>query len=619
MRPGRRGSILLLGLALVAGTVAYLRSNASEPTSVEPNAVGDASSGEPDLAAPRPTTLAARPAEPRVPAPSQAPGAKADGTGVRWLDWSGRVLDADGKPVEGACVRPVAWTAQGAGAFTDADGKFTLRVAESESARFVVSREGSADTFVTRADLEAGTPIAIAKGERIAGRVRDRSTGEAIVGIWVYARPQASPTSAHPFVATWSTEGVFTVEVPEPGEYVIEAGSRYVGGAPSAFDAWIPSRVEHVATGAQDVVVALDRGLSIEGEIVDENGARAARPMSVDAIARTQSGDLDYTSRRVVRTADGVLRVPGLVRGRYDLWISPDGAAGDAAGAAVSATIVRDIAAGTQGLVVRLTRGYMLTGRLEDGAGGLVLGAGRVYAYREGEDGRNHAVFGEVAGDGTFRVGPLDDGLRYEVLATNFPGRREARVTGVAPRDRGGVVIVLPAGGTIRGRVETTEGKPVPAGVPVGVVGEGADPRAPGARTFAYTAADGTFVADGLADGAFSLEAGGGASGYLGALVRGVKSGGSELVLRVTAGVELSGTLVDERGDPVATTSLQADDGVRMAAMRPFAQVGGDGRFVLRGLRAGRVRLSARSGTSYVELGEVSAPGADVKVVLRLK
>lgn len=619
MRPGRRRSILLLGLALVAGAVAYIRSNGSDPTSVEPNAVGDAGSGEPDLAAPRPATLAARPAERRSPAPSPAPGATVDGTGVRWLDWSGRVLDADGKPVEGARVRPVAWTAEGAGAVTDADGKFTLRVAEIESARFVVSRAGSADAFVTRADLETGTPISIAKGERIAGRVRDRSTGEAIVGIWVYARPQSSPTSAHPFVATWGADGVFTVEVPEPGEYVIEAGSRYVGGAPSAFDAWIPSRVEHVATGAKDVVVALDRGLAIEGEIVDETGARAARPITVDAVGRTPAGDLDYTTRRMVRTSDGVLSVPGLVRGRYDLWIHPDGAAADAAGAAVAATVVRDIAAGTQGLVVRLTRGFLLTGRLEDGAGNLVTGKGYVYAYREGDVGSGHADIAEVPGDGTFRVGPLDDGLRYEVLATGFAGRREARVRGVAPRDRDGVVIVLPAGGTIRGRVETTEGKPVPAGVPVGVVGEGADPRAPGARTFAYTAADGTFVADGLADGAFSLEAGGGPSGYLGALVRGIKPGGPELVLRVTAGVELSGTLVDDRGDPVATTSLQADDGARMAAMRPFAQVGGDGRFVLRGLRAGQVRLSARTGTSYVELGEVTAPGADVKVVLRLK
>ena len=90
-------------------------------------------------------------------------------------------------------------------------------------------------------------------------------------------------------------------------------------------------------------------------------------------------------------------------------------------------------------------------------------------------------------------------------------------------------------------------------------------------------------------------------------------------MLKVSLGVDLSGTLVSEKGDPVATTSLQADDGARRAAMRPYAQVGSDGKFLLRGLKAGPVRLSARVGEAYVLLGEFVAPGADVKVTYGVK
>jgi hypothetical protein len=160
------------------------------------------------------------------------------------------------------------------------------------------------------------------------------------------------------------------------------------------------------------------------------------------------------------------------------------------------------------------------------------------------------------------------------------------------------------------------DGKPVPAGVPVGLLAEGIDPRSAGARTFAYTQADGTFLADGLPDLAFTAEAGGGRSGYLGTVVTGVKAGTSDLVLRVSVGVELSGTLVDAKGDPVETTSLSADDGARLAAMRPYSQVGADGRFVLRGLRAGPVRLAAMQGTAPVEAGVVEAPATGVRVVV---
>jgi hypothetical protein len=396
-----------------------------------------------------------------------------------------------------------------------------------------------------------------------------------------------------------------------PSSTTDEAGAY--DGTPSGADGYVPALIERVAAGRADVRAARARGLSIVGSVVAAAGDPVARPVSVRVVGRLPSGDADYTRRASVRVVDGVLRVPGLAPGAYDLWVVPEAAPADSAGARVSSTVVRDVAAGTTGLVVRLARGVVLAGRIEDGDGVPVTGPGYVYAYREGEAGKAHPVEGVVPGDGTFRVGPLDETRRYDLLAVAFPGRRESLTTRIEPGDDR-IVLVLQPAGRIAGRVETEDGKPVPASVPVGLLAEGADVRGVGTRVFAYTKPDGTFEADGLAPFAFVVEAGGGRSGYLGDPRSGVATGTTDVVLRVSAGVTLAGTLVDAAGAPVATTSLQADDGARRAAMRPYAQVGLDGRFVLRGLRAGPVRLTLRAGEGWLEAGSVEAPASDVVV-----
>lgn len=528
---------------------------------------------------------------------------------------SGQVLDPEGKPLRGAQVRAVG--ASGAAVVTaaDEDGRFALDPPPGGAVALEVSATGYAETSVPPSAFMPGMKVPLPKGWEISGTVRDAATDAPIVAISLTARPATSPEGSHPSVGTWREDGSFVVTVPEAGAYVLDVGNRYRDGAPEPGDDWIATRVDGVEAGTRGLRVALTRGLSIEGRIVDEAGDPVARAVSIDAVGRTASGDADYTARKFVHVWGGDLRVSGLKPGRYDLWVWPILVPEDAGESPFSATVVRDVEAGTRSLTVRLSRGVVLTGRLEDGAGEAVLGKGWVYAYRTGEMGRSHPAVGDVPGDGTFRVGPVDRSYRYDLLATGFEGRRQGTVTGVLPGDAG-VVVVLAKAGRISGRIETADGKPVPAGVPVGVMGEGADARAAGFRVFGYSTAQGTFAVDGLADFTFSVEAGGGRSGFLGVLVAGVKPGTTDLVLKVSVGVDLSGVLLDDKGDPVATTSLQADDGARMAAMRPYAQVGSDGAFVLRGLRAGRVRLSLRRGGSYVAAGEVDAPATGIKVVV---
>ena len=615
----KRG-VLAIGLLAAIGAIAVLVSSRSigsgdrglaDPTTDTSDAAGDAAAPPPLPAGGGLRRTPDRAAA--TPAPKVEPKHPAGAARV-----VGRIVDPEGRPVAGAIVGLANAGPGDPTAVTDADGRFALDGPPGATA-VVVSKEGFADETVTMEALAAGGRVALRKSWVISGTVREQGTDAPIASVPVMASPATSPGSRTSALAMSGADGAFTLTVPAAGVYVLDVNTNAVFGEPMPGDDFMRARLEAVAAGARDVRVKLERGRAIEGEIVDDAGQRVARPLTIDAVGRNPAGDADYTTRKLVRSNDGVLRVAGLRPGRYDVWIRPDAEAKDADGAAVSATVVRDVAAGTAGLVVRLVRGYMLVGRLVDAEGAAVIATGNVYAYPAGEMAKSHAVSAEVPLDGTFRVGPLDDGLRYDLLATGFAGHREARALSVAPRDAGGVTIILPKGARIRGRIQTVEGKPVPAGVPIGVIMEGAEPREPGTRLFTYSGADSTFVADGLADGPFTVQAGGGRSGYLGAVVKGIKAGADDVVLRVAEGVELSGTLVDEKGEPVATTSLQADDGARLAAMRPFAQVGSDGKFLFRGLRPGRIRLLARIGDASVSAGEVEAPGVNVKATLAPK
>jgi hypothetical protein len=159
-------------------------------------------------------------------------------------------------------------------------------------------------------------------------------------------------------------------------------------------------------------------------------------------------------------------------------------------------------------------------------------------------------------------------------------------------------------------------GKPVPRGVTVGAYATEGSAELPGRRVFASTGEDGRFVLGGLAELAFEVQAGGGLTGYLGEQVSAVKPGTEDLVLRVSAGVQLSGMLVDAQGQPVATTSLGANDGAHRASMHPYAQVGPDGKFTLAGLQPGPVTLYTMRGGVCVSLGQVRAPATDLKVLV---
>jgi hypothetical protein len=150
--------------------------------------------------------------------------------------------------------------------------------------------------------------------------------------------------------------------VPSVGTYVLDVGARHVGADVTTRDEWVPTRVEGIAAGTDGVVVRLSRGSAIDGTLVDDVGDPVARRVKVDAVRRTAAGDPDFTMRKVVFADGGAFRVPGLSPGSYDLWVIPEAAPGDVGGARLSSTVLRAVEAGTRGLVVRLSRGFVLRG-----------------------------------------------------------------------------------------------------------------------------------------------------------------------------------------------------------------------------------------------------------------
>jgi len=404
--------------------------------------------------------------------------------------------------------------------------------------------------------------------------------------------------------------------VPTAGTYALDIGFIGYGDDASTFDEWIPMRVEGVQAGARDLRVSVVRGRTIEGEIVDESGARVTSRMLVSVSSPAEANDSGHWGAKRIDVEGGEFRVPGLVPGRYDVSVVPTLRNDD--GASLCSATIDNVDAGARGLVVRLPRGAMLRGRLVDDAGASVVGAGWVYAYPENRSRVGGLVEGRVEAGGRFRVGPLADGRRYDLSARDFAGHLDGFRSGVSSRDAD-VAIVLARARQIRGRVVGEDGKPVADGVPVRAVCEAGSPATAGGYSLNATRADGTFVLDGLADLVFTVQAGGDPSDYVEVAAPDVKAGTSNLVLRVVTGIRLQGTLVDVRGDPVTEVLLLADDGHSGDEPRTRTMVEPDGTFEIRGLRAGRVRLSLPLATPPVELGTFEAPATGLRVVVPVR
>lgn len=526
-----------------------------------------------------------------------------------------RVVDRDGRDVEARVVLEGIGAEGRFVAVPDAApapvGSGWVSYDRLEEGQYRVAVYAAGFLTIRRPVVPGRTPVLVEleRALLITGRVEDEATGEPVGGLVVSARPAASPWAGTGHVATTLPDGTFRIDALPEGSYVVTV-QRNDGVA----DDWIRKELGVVEAGTEDLVIQVERGYRIAGVLRDPDGLPVTTPLPIEAIRITDHGGLDYAHRVTVHSdEEGRFLFAGLPRGRYDLTFEPPQAGGSQP--SIAATALQGIPAGTTDLVVDLVEGLSIRGRLVDADGETVEVPGTIFVHPMGTvAGSQESVAVPVLG-GTFETPALVYGRSYRILATGFPGYRQGTLTDVRPGSTD-LVIPLEAGGSIRGRVLDEQGRPVPAGVGVLAVGEGSAGEA--ARGVGYTLHGGTFVVEMLGPHTFTLTAGGAASSYVPAgKAQHVEPGTEDVVLRVKRGAEISGRLVDASGNPVGTHLLggfsQGGDGYMQAWTSADAE---EGRFTLKGIREGPVRLSAYLGGRFVQLGTFTAPAKDLVVTV---
>lgn len=209
----------------------------------------------------------------------------------RGEDYSGRVVDLDGKPIEGASVGCDDWTTVGGRGDrrplvrftkTDADGRFTLRALPTEGEFRVSANAGKQGYLSNGFKYSAGgtnpDTITLFKPAVITGVVRDAETDQPITEFqvrpgWYWREGDEFDESSFDGVAkVKNAEGKFSKKIQR-----ISLGG---GGEPPAFAAmivargYLPAMTPKVYLGKpyEPFVIKLKKGTPIAGVVKDEAG-----------------------------------------------------------------------------------------------------------------------------------------------------------------------------------------------------------------------------------------------------------------------------------------------------------------------------------------------------------
>jgi len=282
--------------------------------------------------------------------------------------------------------------------------------------------------------------------------------GKSATNVWVEVH-RAVVDEGHPDVVdeelTMPGGGKFRIDALSPGQYKLIAHS--MGAA--------DSEPLVVAAGTEGVELRLGAELSISGIARFKDG-RPAAGVRVKAKLHGTREPMRPRFRKggAVTGADGTFVVEGLRPGDYDLVAT----AGREGGADVRTATVKNIAAGTAGVVIEVEPGLVISGRVlgPDGApvakGAVTCSAAAATEESNAtdeddpEDASASSDHAAEVHDGAFEAKGLSPG-KYDVsVAVEGFAAQHVRVDAGA-KD---VVFHLTKGGTIKGRVLRVDGKP---------------------------------------------------------------------------------------------------------------------------------------------------------------
>jgi hypothetical protein len=501
---------------------------------------------------------------------------------------SGRVVDADGRPLEGATVLARGQGADGAGQeISDATLVRPPAAADDPSAGLATWKAGTTATglaFIPRGELGVTVGPLPYPPPPGAGALRVASPLAA-------APADLPPLPVDPAVAprlTTGPDGRFRITGVPPGRYQVFAHKGgYADGASAPFQVELGREVA-------DLDVALGAGLTLEGQVVDDRGAAVA---GASVAAQPRAGGQPSLA---TTGADGRYRL-GPLAGELRLSVTAVGYGGAA----------RDLSAPRVARApLRQQEDFLLTradaeleGRLFDATGAAVGGAS-VQVIAAGLTGVAPSVTDTA---GRFRITGVPVGRhRVRVEHAEYPSLEAELKTGV------GNQLELPLGGGVEVTVrDRSTGAPLRAARVTAT-----SPAAP--RREASTGADGRARIPGLPAGTWTLQAA--LPGYAAASVAAQVSAGRRLgeitaqglQLDLTRAATLAGVVRDHNGDRVAGAEVSVDG----APSRATADQ--QGRFRMTDAPSGSISLTARKGARKGSLRLDLAPG-DELVTLELR
>jgi len=201
-------------------------------------------------------------------------------------------------------------------AVTREDGSYEMFV--DEPGRFQVSAEspdGSASypaRTIEVPDADAHVADIDYSGLAVTGVVLDRETEQPIANANVWARPKKPTIGPGGSSAETKADGRFSLEL-DPGEHTLTARAEGYGGEE------LPVTVGD--SPPAEVRLALSRGLSVSGKVVDVGGRGVA---GLFVMATPQSADRPSTGGGTMTVADGSFVVSGLTDRPHSLLARSD-------------------------------------------------------------------------------------------------------------------------------------------------------------------------------------------------------------------------------------------------------------------------------------------------------
>ena len=544
----------------------------------------------------------------------------------------GTVVDEAGEPVAGAEVfldaHPRSFkTDDDLRQVTGADGRFALTDLAEGPVELIVRSAGRPEV---RMAVETGTTdvvLTLEEGRRIAGIVVDAATGKGVSGVEILVKEPGARREAildflegkRPHSATSDGEGRFSVVNLASGTYTVSIGKS--GDREASAPAYTPLEVKGVKAGTEDLRLQLETGLSISGSLVDTDGKPILESLPIEVVPIDEDGR--FARKRSTESSsetDGTFRIPGLPAGTYELTFNAGRgslASRHETPSPFAETVVPEVPAGTDGLVVRIARGLPISGKVmdEDGNPPVEFGMLRIYPSRQEEGEAFVRLYATVDKDGGFITPALAPGRTYDIHADGFEGLTDGAARGLEPGAKG-VVLRLTKGSAISGRLLLTDGRPAPEGIHVEAKASGGG-SSRGDRSRSKTAKDGGFRITGLEGSEYVIVGGGDGSDFAPTRASGTfKPGDAGVEILLEPGFTVSGVLVDADGKPVKARSLTARQD------EPFdnhcwGESYGDGTFLVKGLARGRVQLGVFFGEGHVELGEFDVPAKDLRITVK--